>query len=259
MPPRELSAEALDADDPRVGVLSAAASTSVADADEIAQAEARAEAARARAIRLRLQAEAASSDHGSRSSVEETDGGRDVSVAFAKGESESAPSRRRRLHRPSRKALAAAAAVVFICATLTATGYLVWHHHTVVQQRQRTEEFAAAARNAVVTMMSIDPSKARDDMQRFADDTTGLFKAGILMGAEDAVKALEQSKVSSKGAVQAAAVESMTEDSAAVLVAAKSEFTKPGEAKPESRSLRLVVNVQRNGEQLKISRIEFVP
>jgi Mce-associated membrane protein len=249
MPPRELPAEALD-DNPRVGVHSAQTSTSVAEADELAQAEARAEAARARAIRLRQQAEAASSD---------PDGERDVSVVFAEGEAESAAPRRRRLHRPSRKALAAAAAVVFICGTLTASGYLLSHHHNVVQQRQRTAEFATAARNAVVMMMSIDPSKARDDMQRFADDTTGLFKAGILLGAEDAVKAIEQSKVSSKGTVQAAAVDSRTEDSAVVLVAAKSEFTKPGQAKPESRSLRLVVSLQRDGGQLKVSRVEFLP
>jgi len=107
--------------------------------------------------------------------------------------------------------------------------------------------------------MSIDPSKARDDMQRFADDTTGLFKAGILLGGEDAVKAVEQSKVTSKGAVQAVAVESVTEDSAVVMVAAKSELTKPGDAKPQSRSLRLVVSLKRDGGQLKVSRIEFVP
>lgn len=245
MPPRELPAEALDADNPRAGVLSAQPSASVADADELAQAEARAEAARARAIRMRQQAEAASSDQANRSGVE--------------GEAESAPSRRRRLRRPSRNALAATATVVFSCATLTASGYLVWHHHNVVQQRQRTAEFATAARNAVVMMMSIDPGKARDDMQRFADDTTGLFKAGILLGAEDAVKALEQSKVISKGAVHAVAVQSMTEDSAVVLVAAKSEFTKPGQAKPESRSVRLVVSLQRDNGQLKVSRIEFVP
>jgi Mce-associated membrane protein len=259
MPPRELPAEALDADNPRVGVLSAPASTSVAAADELAQAEARAEAARARATRLRQQAEAASGDQGNPSGAEQTGGEPDVSVTPAEREAEPAPPRRRRLHRPSHKALAAAAAIVFSCATLTASGYLVRHHHNVLQQRQRTAEFATAARNAVVTMMSIDPSKARDDMQRFADETTGLFKAGILLGAEDAVKALEQSKVSSKGAVQAAAVESMTEDSAIVLVAAKSEFTKPGQAKPESRSLRLVVSLQREGGQLKVSRVEFVP
>jgi Mce-associated membrane protein len=249
MPPRELPAKALD-DNPRVGVHSAQTSTSVAEADELAQAEARAEAARARAIRLRQQAEAASSD---------PDGERDVSVAFAEGEAESAPSRRRRLRLPGRKAMAAAAAVVVICASLAASGYLVRHHRNVAQQRQRTAEFATAARKAVVMMMSIDPSKARDDMQRFADDTTGLFKAGFLLGAEEAVKAIEQSKVSSKGTVQAAAVDSMTEDSAVVLVAAKSEFTKPGQAKPESRSLRLVVSLKRDSGQLRVSRVEFVP
>jgi Mce-associated membrane protein len=248
VPSRELPAEALEAGDPRLGVLSASPSTSAAEADELAQAEARAEAARARAVLLRQQAEAASSDKDNRAAPEETD-----------GEAESAPSRRWRLRRPSRKALAAVAAVVFICATLTASGFLVRHHHNVMQQRQRTAEFATAARNAVMMMMSIDPSKARDEMQRFADDTTGLFKAGILLGAEDAVKAIEQSKVASKGAVHSVAVESMTEDSAVVLIAAKSEFTKPGEAKPESRSLRLVVSLQRDGGQLKVSRIEFVP
>ncbi len=242
MPSRKLPADALDAGTPRVGILSDTAPTSVAEADdELAQAEARAEAARARANRLRQQADAASSG---------------ASVTLDAG---SAPSGRRRLHRPSRKALAAAVAVVVICAAVTASGYLVWHHHEVVQQRQRTAEFATAARNAVVVMMSMDPSKARDEMQRFADDTTGLFKAGILMGAEDAIKALQQSNVSSKGAVQAAAVESMTEDSAVVLVAAKSEFSRPGQAKPEPRSLRLVVSVQRDAGQLKISRVEFVP
>lgn len=246
MPPRELPAQALDTESPRTTVPSVQASTSVAEADEVGQAEARAEAARARAKRLRAQAEAAASDQ-------------DASVTAAERDFESAPSRRRRRRRPSRKVLAAAAGIVVVCASLTASGVVVWHHHDVVQQRQRTAEFATAARNAVVMMLSIDPSRARDDMQRFADDTTGLFKAGILMGAEDAVKALEQSKVSSKGSVQAVAVVSMTKDSAVVLVAAKSELTKPEEAKPESRSLRLVASVQRDGGQLKISRVEFVP
>ncbi|MGB8390846.1 MAG: hypothetical protein WCE76_24475 [Mycobacterium sp.] len=142
---------------------------------------------------------------------------------------------------------------------MTTSGYLVWQHHNVVEQRQRTAEFAAAARNGIMTMMSIDASKAREEMQRFADDTTGVFKIGFLMGAEDLVKAIEQSKISTKATVQAVAVQSMTKDSAVVLVAAKSEITKPGEAKPDSRSLRAVVAIQRDGGQLKISRVEFVP
>ena len=236
IPPRELQTEALDAD------------TSVAEADELAEAQARAEAARARAVRLRQQAEAASSDQGNQSGAQE-----------AEGEAESAPSRRRRLRRPGRKALAAAAAVVISCGSLAASGYLLWQHHDAVQQRQRTAQFATAARNAILTMLTINASTARADVQRFADQTTGQFKAMVLLSGEDYVKALEQSKVSSKAAVQAVAVQSMTQDSAVVLVAAKSELTKPDQAKPESRSWRVVVNLERDGGQLKISKVEFTP
>ncbi|OBF46428.1 hypothetical protein A5787_11320 [Mycobacterium sp. 852002-50816_SCH5313054-b] len=214
------------------------------EAAEVAEAEARAEAARARAMRLRQQVEAAPGDQDSGAGADETG---------------SAPLRRRRPRRPSRKATAAIAAVGVVCASLAGSGFLVWHHRGVEQQRQRSSEFAAAARNAIVTMMTIDATKAREDLQRFVDDTTGTFKLSILMGGEDAVKAVEDSKVSSKGSVQAAAVQSMSQDSAVVLVAAKSEITKPGQAKPESRSMRIVVTVQRDAGQLKISRLEFVP
>jgi Mce-associated membrane protein len=208
------------------------------DTDELALAEARAEAARARATRLRELADAASG---------------------TAGEAPRTLSARWRPHRPSRRALAVTAAIVAICAAFAASGALVWHHREVVQQRRNAAEFAAAARNAVQTMMSMDPDKARDQMQRFADDSTGMFKAGILMGAEDAIKSLQQSNVSSKGTVAADAVESATEDSALVLVVAKTEFSQPGRAKPGTRSLRLVVTVQREGGQPKIARVEFVP
>ena len=66
MPPRELPADALEADTPRAGVASGASPTPVPEADELTQAEARAEAARARAKRLRQQADAASDVQGGR-------------------------------------------------------------------------------------------------------------------------------------------------------------------------------------------------
>lgn len=259
MPPRDLPAEGLDADTPRVALLSGSAPTSVAEADDVAQAEARAEAARARAVRLRHRAEAASGDRVDPSRAEDNVGELDAGVAPGEEEAESTPSRRRRLHLRSRRALAIAAAVLVVCASLTTSGYLLWQHRTVEGQRHRAAEFAAAARNAVVTMMSIDASKARDDLQRFADDTTGIFKIGVLLGSQDLVKQVEDSKISSKATVQAAAVESMTKDSASVLVAAKVETAKPGQDKPDSRSLRAVVDVKRDGGKLKISSVEFVP
>ncbi len=241
MPPRELPAETLDADTRGDRVRSDASPGSDAEADELARAEARAKAARDRANLLRRQADATSGGTGAAEKVD-------------------APAARRRwLRRPSPRALGAAVAILVSLSALSASGYLVWHHREVAKQRQRTAEFTAAARNAVVAMISIDADKAREDIQRFADDTTGTFKVGVLMGGEDLVKAVEQSKSSSKGTVEAAAVQSMTQDSAVVLIAAKSEITKPGQAQPESRRLRIVVTVERDNGELKVSRVDFVP
>jgi Mce-associated membrane protein len=241
MPPRELPAETLDAGS-GVENLSAAASASPANEDDLAQAEARAEAARARALQLRQLADA-------------TEAEADVTTAATAA----APAEpRRRLRRPGRKALAVLAAMGCVCASLAASGYLLEQHREVLQQRQRTAEFAAEARNSILLMLTINASTARADVQRFVDETTGEFKAGILLSAEDFVKAVEQSNANSKGSVQAVAVQSMTDNSAIVLVAAKSELTKPDAAKPESKNIRIVVDVRRDGGQLKVSRVEFV-
>ncbi len=244
MPPRELSAQALETGSPT------SLAASATEAAELLQIEAHAEAARARATRLRQQAESASGDRAAPVTVEERVG---------QEEARSAPAGRRWLRHPSRKALIATAGLVVVCGSLTTSGLVVWHHHNVAQQRQRSAEFATTARDGVVAMMSISADKARDDMQHFVDRTTGTFKASVLMGADDVIKDLEKSKVSTKAAVEAVAVESMTNDSAVVLVAAKSEITKPDQAKPQSRSWRVVVNVERDGGQLKISKVEFVP
>ena len=62
-----------------------------------------------------------------------------------------------------------------------------------------------------------------------------------------------------KGTVQAVAVQSMTKDSAVVLVAAKSVITKADQPKPELKSWRLALTVEREGTHLKVSKFEFVP
>ena len=59
--------------------------------------------------------------------------------------------------------------------------------------------------------------------------------------------------------VTAAAVQSMTDDSAEVLVAATSRVSNTTGANQQPRSWRLSVSLQREGEQIKMSKVEFVP
>jgi len=166
-----------------------------------------------------------------------------------------------RLGRPRWSTVAAALAIVVILAALSGSVYMVLDHRHAVQQRQRAAEFAAAARQGVVTLTSMDFNNAKEGVQRIADDSTGTFKDDFLKMADDFIKVVEQSKVVSQGTVQAAAVDldTMTDNSAVVLVASTSEITNAAGAKQDPRTYRLIVTIARDGKQLKMSKVEFVP
>jgi Mce-associated membrane protein len=54
-------------------------------------------------------------------------------------------------------------------------------------------------------------------------------------------------------------LDSMTNDSAVVLVASTSEVTNAAGAKQDPRTFRLIVTLTRDGDRLKMSKVEFVP
>lgn len=217
-----------------------------------AEAEARAAAARARAIRLRREADSIPSDDSPDVDLAEP------SDEYAAVDTPSAvASRRRRLRRPGRKAVVVGAAVVLLCAALAASGYMYRQDRMALQQRQRAAEYATAARQDIAALMSLDANKAKEDMQRIADNCTGNFKSSFPMIAEQLTKGLEQSKVKTTATVHDVAVESMTENSAIVLVAATTEATPPGE-QPQSRTWHIALGLRMDGGKPKMANIEFV-
>jgi len=258
---------------------------------EAAEAEALAAAARARAraVQLRRRAElvesqqneAAAEDAAAETSTDSAAAEDDapVSVDFegdGAGEIESmgteaaadsllapaAPRRRwARLSRPKWPTVAASLAIVVILGALAGSGYMVKEHRDAVRQRERAAEFAAAARQGVVTLTSLDFNDAKQGVQRILENSTGSFKDDFIKMADDFTKVVEQSKVISQGSVQETAVDrgTMTDNSAVVLVASTSEVTNAAGAKQDPRNYRLIVTVARDGGQLKIAKVEFVP
>ena len=220
-----------------------------------AEAEARAAAARARAIRLRRQADAAPPDDS------DGDDGKDPADPNCDGGSVDSPAagavRSRWVPRPSRKAVAAVAGIVLICASLVASGYMVWQDRIASAQRQRVSEFAAAAREDVMALMSLDFKKTQEDLQRIRDNSTGNFKNSFPAVAERLSKGLEQSKVSTTVTVNDVAVESMTDNSAIVLVAASTEAKGP-DGPPQPRSWHVALGLRMDGGKPKMANIEFV-
>jgi Mce-associated membrane protein len=247
---------------------------------EAAEAEAVAAAARARAkaLRLRREAEAAKATEAAdepvdeddvedaETSVEDSTGVTEPEEAQVVGDEaetsdvEPAQERRRpRIRLPSWKAVAATVTVLVIAALLAGSGYMWWNHRQVQADQQRRAEFSAAARQGVVTLMSLDYNKAKEDVQRIIDNSTGQFKTDFENTSEDFVSVAIDSKAVTETTVTATAVESMTDDTATVLVAATSRVSNAAGAKQEPRAWRLSINLARDGGQLKLAKVEFVP
>ncbi len=150
-------------------------------------------------------------------------------------------------------------AVVLILGMLAGSGYVVWEHRDASLQRQRSAEFAAAARQGVVTMLSLDFNKAEADVKRVIDNSTGQLRDDFGARAADFTTTVRESKVVTQGTVNATAVESMSDDSAVVLVSARSQVTNSAGAQQEPRVWKLAVTVTRDGDQLKLSKVQFIP
>ena len=235
-----------------------------ADAAEAAaaEAEARAEAARARANELRRKLEAASADDGDE--VDETaeaivDEPDESAEAAADDIDEDAPATKRRLRRPGLKGVAAALVVLVTAGLLSVTGWMLFEHRKATDERHRTAEYAAAARQGVVNLMSMDYTQAKESVQRVIDDSIGKFRNNFEDSSQDLIKALQDSKMVTKVTVNDTAVEAMDEETATVLVAATSRREGPNAPKEDQqpRVWRVVVTMQRDGGQIKMSDVEF--
>ncbi|MGB8407046.1 MAG: hypothetical protein WCE30_23595 [Mycobacterium sp.] len=225
---------------------------------EAAEAEALAAAARAKAtaIRLRREAEEIQAAQSARAESSDTPPNADPLEleTFVVAARSKTPV----------WAISAATLIVVLSLGLAGFGgWVMWHHHQVqtnqAAEQHRRAEFAAAAAQGVVNLMSLDYRHAQQDVQRILDGTTGDFKKDFEATAQDFVKVAESSKSVTEATVTATAVQAMTQDTATVLVAATTKVTNAASKDQQPRSWRWSVDVARDGGQIKLAKVEFVP
>lgn len=259
-----------DADQADVADLSAEEAEALA-----AAAEAEAAAARARANVLRVQqakarqaAEATDevaddvAEDADDVAVEDIDAAEDDAAeddAADDAEDDSDPVRRGGKLTSIVKYAAVILAVLGIAALASTSAWIVVKHQQAEQRRDLSAQFSAAARQGVVSLMSLDFNRAQQDVQRIIDNSTGQFREDFQSQAEEFAKVAESSKVVTEANVTATAVQTMTDDTADVLVAAASTITNAQGAKEDPRSWRLIVSVARDGDQIKMAKVEFAP
>ena len=159
-----------------------------------------------------------------------------------------------------RALIAPLAATLATLVLLSATGYMLWSHHTAEQHRRQVAECAAIARQGVINLMSVDYGTAQETVQRVLDSSTGSFRSNFEETSEDFIKAVQEEKIVTKASVNDVAVDSMTADSAVVLVSATSqrEGAQAPKSQQQPRVWRVVVTMTRDGGQMKMSAVEFV-
>ncbi|HUH69347.1 MAG TPA: hypothetical protein VLZ05_10975 [Mycobacterium sp.] len=161
---------------------------------------------------------------------------------------------------PSLSTIVKVAAIVLIICFAGGSACMVLQHRDTTQHRQREAAFVAGAKQGVINMTSLDFNKAKEDVQRVIDSSTGQFKDDFQQRAKDFIFVVEQSKAVTEGTVNAAAVESMNGNSAVVLVSATSRVTNsPGGKNEPPKIWRLRVTVAEVGGQYKMSKVEYVP
>lgn len=264
----------------------AAAEAAEAEAAE-AEAAAVAARARARAVRLRHEAEAAAAETKAAEieaaedtevapSATELDAPSDATAIDTPSQSEAvevtdpktesaavaadAPKRRRRSLPAAFWKVAATVVTVVATVGLIALSVAMYVNHGNVETQQRNSaEFAAAARQGVVTLMSLDHTRAQQDVDAIVAVTTGDFKKDFESQAADMVKVAQENKVVTQVTINSVAVQQMTADTATVLLAAMSTVSNAASEKQEPRAWRLSVDVARDGDAIKLAKVEFVP
>lgn len=154
---------------------------------------------------------------------------------------------------------AVAGVALLIGAGLTLTALMLWRHGQAVAERAQDRASIDAARDGVVALLSIDHTRANDDVQRVLDLSTGRFHEDFARDADDFVKTAVDAQAVTKGAVSAAALQSVQDGRGVVLVAASSKVTNASGAREDPRPWRMSVTVTRDGDTWKMSDVEFVP
>jgi len=110
-----------------------------------------------------------------------------------------------------------------------------------------------------LTALLIVVEQAEDVLFRESFAATEEVKLDSEGQAGDFTKVAQDSKVITEATVNATAVQSMTRDTATVLIAVTTRVSNVASKEQAPRSWRLSVDVARDGGQIKLAKVEFVP
>lgn len=135
-------------------------------------------------------------------------------------------------------------------------GFRLYQSHNAEAQR---ESYVQMARQGALNLTTIDWEHADRDVQRVLDSATGAFRDDFAQRSEPFIDVVKKARSRSEGSITESALESLSSDTAQVLVVARVVITNSGAPEQEPRRWRMRMSVQKIDGEMKISQVAFVP
>ena len=169
---------------------------------------------------------------------------------------EPTPPSKKPMAAPWRATLFGLAMVVVLAGLVGWLGFRVYQSHQAQAQRS---QFLQVARQGALNLTTIDWQHAEDNVHRILDGATGEFYDDFAKRSQPFIEVLKQAQAKTVGTITEAGLESETTDSAQALVAVSVQTSNAGEPEQVPRAWRMRINVQKVGDQVKVSDVGFVP
>ncbi|MFD6158984.1 hypothetical protein ACFWF7_07435 [Nocardia sp. NPDC060256] len=156
------------------------------------------------------------------------------------------------------RTIGAVAAAVLVLALLVGAGFAGMKVRSIDARDERRGEYEQTARQAILNLTTIRADSAKADIDRILSVASGQFKNEFDGRVDPFMNIVQQAKVVSNGEIIDAALESDSDDSASVLVAAKQSLTNAGQQGEQTRFYRFRVTVSRGDSGMTVSKVEFV-
>ncbi|MEV4206812.1 hypothetical protein [Nocardia salmonicida] len=151
-----------------------------------------------------------------------------------------------------------AAAAVLVLALVVGATFAALAARSGSQDEDLRAQYTQTARQAVINLTTIRADSAKEDIDRILSVASGEFKNEFDGRVDPFMDVVKQAKVVSTGEVVESGIESVDENSATVLVAAKQMVSNTGSAEPQARQYRFRITVSNGDSGMTVSKVEFV-
>ncbi len=153
------------------------------------------------------------------------------------------------------------ATILGLVAVVALAGLCGWLGFRAYESRKAADErnlFLQVGRQGALNLTTIDFEHADADVQRILDSSTGTFYDDFQSRAQPFLEVVKQAKSKSVGTIAEAGIQSESDDGADVLVAVTVKTSNAGAAEQEPRAWRMMITVQKVGDDVKVSNVRFV-